>query len=508
MTAVARERVLVVDDEPQVLIALEDLLSERFIVLKTGTAQQALRILEQERDVAVVITDQRMPRMNGDEFLARLGSSSDALRILLTGYANLSAVVNAVNEGRIFAYVTKPWDPDDLLLRVDKAAEHFRLARELAHERELLRERTGILNAVLDSVGDGVVVSDSQGDFLLFNRQAERLLGTSPGQTSLATWTETCGVYLPDASTRIPAELDPFVRGMSERTELEVLIRNGATSDAIVTVTTTPFRREGALAGSVALLHDATERRLLERQLVQAQKMEAIGELAGGVAHDFNNLLTVIHGCGEVIRNGLTTGDPKRDEVDQLLEAARRASTLTKQLLALGRRDLVKPKLLDLNAVLSNVEGMLRRAIGTGIDLAIERTPSLGRVRADEGQVEQVILNLVINARDAMPDGGTLTIETEDVRVEASPQRSIPPRAPGSFVMLAVSDTGSGMDKETQLRVFEPFFTTKGPLKGTGLGLSTVYGIVQRSGGYITVQSELGRGTRFEVFLPRDDGSI
>jgi two-component system, cell cycle sensor histidine kinase and response regulator CckA len=636
MQALAKERVLLVDDEPQVLVALEDLLGDRFCVIKTESAEDALRLMKREEDIAVVVTDQRMPRMTGDELLAQLDSSSSALRIMVTGYADLSAVVRAVNEGRIFAYVTKPWNAEDLCLKVDKAVEQFRLAKELAHERQLLhdlmnnspdgiyfkdralkfqrvnrafaalignrepdalvgrrfyevaafaanaeaveneeqrildegqpaldvvrgygtngstrwfsetkapiktarndviglvgisrdvtervasaealqkseeqiKEQSRILNSILDSMGEGVIVADRSGTFLLFNRQAEKTLGIGPRAVPPAAWSETYGLFLPDQKTPLSHENNPLVRAMAgEKTaETEIFIRNKIVGGATVAVNAAPLKNEqGALVGGVAVLRDVTQQRRLEQQLTQAQKMEAIGRLAGGVAHDFNNLLAVIQSYGDLIFHELPEDDPKREDLGQMLAASERAASLTRQLLAFSRLQIVQLKTLHLNEVVANVEKMLRRIIGEDIELTTTLSPSLGRLKADPGQIEQIILNLTVNARDAMPDGGSLTIETANVELGAQYAATHAGVTAGEFVMLSVTDTGTGMDAATQKRIFEPFFTTKELGKGTGLGLSTVYGIVHQSGGNLSVESEVGRGTSFRIYFPRVD---
>jgi PAS domain S-box-containing protein len=258
----------------------------------------------------------------------------------------------------------------------------------------------------------------------------------------------------------------------------------------------------GAPAYIEGIVEDVTERRMLEQQLRQSQKMEAVGRLAGGVAHDFNNLLTVIRGYTEILLSDLPDGDVQRGELEEIMKASERAGSLTRQLLAFSRQQVLAPKVLSLNTIVLNMHNLLRRLLGEDIDLQTVLDPQLGHVKADPSQIEQVIMNLAVNARDAMPMGGRLTIETANVELTENWGRDIISAKPGSYVMIAMTDSGAGMDEATRARVFEPFFTTKEQGKGTGLGLSTAYGIVKQSDGYISVYSEVGIGTAFKVYLP------
>lgn len=277
--------------------------------------------------------------------------------------------------------------------------------------------------------------------------------------------------------------------------------------------------RPGRLASAVRrAIHDSEERkkrqeaeealRRSEEQVRQIQKLEAIGQLAGGVAHDFNNLLTIINGRSQLMMAKFQPEDPFRKELELIYKTGARAANLTRQLLAFSRKQVLQPRILDLNAVVSDITKMLRRLIGEDIELSLVLQPGLGHVKADPGQVEQVIMNLSVNARDAMPNGGKLTIETSNVDLIKKNAEDPVEMTPGAYVMFSVMDNGVGMDAETQKRAFEPFFTTKGVGKGTGLGLSTVYGIVKQSGGHIGFDSEPGKGTDFKIYLPRVEAAL
>jgi len=279
-------------------------------------------------------------------------------------------------------------------------------------------------------------------------------------------------------------------------------VKSGGLIDVEITVQNISLNRQRL---QLATVRDITAKRHLEEQLRQSQKMEAVGMLAGGVAHDFNNLLTIITGYSQLLLNHTPASDPNRQPMEQILKAGERAAELTNQLLAFSRRQTPKPKVIDLNTVVSSLSVMLRRVIGEDVELSLTLEPGIGRVRADPGQIEQVLMNLVVNARDAMPAGGAIEVSTHQVTMGKPAADAQKPLRPGPYVVLEVSDTGVGMDDATAARLFEPFFTTKPEGKGVGLGLSTVLSIVTRAGGAVDVQSEPGRGAIVRVFLPRVD---
>jgi two-component system cell cycle sensor histidine kinase/response regulator CckA len=306
---------------------------------------------------------------------------------------------------------------------------------------------------------------------------------------------------------RAPAEAsDPradFAEGEGPRR----LWRNKKKDGSVVTVEATAhdFDFEGRRARLV-LANDVTERLRLEEQLRQSQKMEAIGRLAGGVAHDFNNVLSVILSYGEILLSEMKPGEPMREEIEEIRKAGKRAAGLTRQLLMFSRQQVLEPKVIDLNEVLASMDKMLQRILGADVEVVSSPAASLGHVKVDRSSIEQVIMNLVVNARDAMPTGGKLTMETKNVVLDEAQARDRVGAPPGPYVMFAVTDTGTGMDKATLARIFEPFFTTKEVGKGTGLGLSTVFGITRQGGGGVWAESEPGKGTTFRVYLPRVPG--
>jgi signal transduction histidine kinase/ActR/RegA family two-component response regulator len=288
-------------------------------------------------------------------------------------------------------------------------------------------------------------------------------------------------------------------------THLETVRRRKDGKDIDIALTVSPIEDgAGKIIGFSKIARDITEQKGLEAQLRQAQKMEGIGQLAGGIAHDFNNILTVINSYAAMVLSDLDFSNAfVRNGVEQIKEAGYRAAVLTRQLLMFSRQEVLDPKVMDLNEVVTNISKLLRRLIGEDITLVLCLHPELGQVKIDPGQIEQVIMNLAVNARDAMPGGGQLTIETENVELDDAYTRTHASVTPGPYTVLAMSDTGCGMDAKTQAHMFEPFFTTKESGKGTGLGLATVYGIVKQSAGNIWVYSELGKGTSFKIYFPQ-----
>jgi PAS domain S-box-containing protein len=382
--------------------------------------------------------------------------------------------------------------------------------RDVTDERRkeaALRDSEQRFRAIFDGATDGIVTADpSTGQLLSCNAAFAAMTGYTVEEIRTLHFKD---MHEPEDRPAVGAAFEAMAMGQIRTTDgTPVRRRDGSVFPADISAIRLTLPDRTFLA---AFFRDVTERRkaeadlrALQDQLSQSQRMEGIGRLAGGVAHDFNNILSIILSCAGFALEGLKEGDPVREDVLEIEKGAKRAAALTRQLLAFSRRQVLQPVAMDLNQSLGGMEKMLRRIIGEDIDLVRSLAPDLGIVKADPGQIEQVVLNLAVNARDAMPDGGKLTIETANVDLDEEYASRHLGTKPGPHVMMAITDSGVGMDERTLSRIFEPFFTTKGPGAGTGLGLSTVYGIVKQSGGSIYVYSEVGQGTTFKIYLPRE----
>ncbi|MDR3457706.1 MAG: PAS domain S-box protein [Verrucomicrobiae bacterium] len=354
--------------------------------------------------------------------------------------------------------------------------------------------------SLIDNARDAIFTLAIDGSFTSLNPAVETIT-----RSSRAEW-----VGKPFTPMLHPDDV-PLARALFHRVLTGELVpvhelrgHPGLARPALMEITLTAQKDErGKIIGVLGIGRDMTDRKRLEARLIQSQKMETVGKLAGGIAHEFNSILTAIIGQGELLLGDLPAGSPLNENVTEILKAANRAATLTRQLLAYGRKQILSPEILDLNSVLAGLEGALRHLAGRHADLRLIPAPGLAAVKADAGQMEQVLMNLVINACDAMPNGGKLLLETANVSFDADSVGRYPELKPGGYVMLAVTDTGTGMSAEVKARAFEPFFSTKGVGQGTGLGLSTCYGIIKQSGGHIGVYSEPGRGTTFKIYLPQ-----
>ncbi len=365
---------------------------------------------------------------------------------------------------------------------------------------EALIESEDSYRELVENLQDGIAVVDLNEKLTFANTAAERVFGTAEGGLlgcCLDEFTSKAGYE----AVRIQSSRR--IKGSRDTYELEIIRASGEKRH--ISVSASPkYNRQGAFIGTLGIFRDITEFKSLEQQFFQAQKMEAIGRLAGGIAHDFNNLLTAIVGSAEAGLYGVDADSPVHAHLTVVVDTAMRAAQLTRQLLAFSREQVIDPKLIRLDDSLLNMTKMLQRIIGDEIILKFIRNPRLGLAFVDPTQIEQIVVNLAVNAKDAMPSGGSLTIETANVQLDDSYASSHPESTPGSYVMLSATDSGHGMSDELMQKIFEPFFTTKDKSKGTGLGLSTVYGIVKQNGGHLDVESTAGKGTTFRIYFPRE----
>jgi PAS domain S-box-containing protein len=388
-----------------------------------------------------------------------------------------------------------------------RIAEELRRAQEELHQRtaEQLGEYRTRLASIVDTSEDAIIGKDLNGIITSWNKGAERIYGYTPEEIV----GKHISVLAPDdRPDEIPGILEKIARGEGiEHYESARLTKDGRQLD--VSISVSPLRdAKGDIVGASAIVRDITAQKRAEGQLHQSQKMEAIGRLAGGVAHDFNNILGIVNACAEFLRDRMDPADEAAHYVDNIKQAVERGSALTRQLLTFSRSSAIQPRILDLNERLKDVSKLLRPLMGDDVEILIVSKSPAAVIDADPGQLDQIVVNLAVNARDAMPRGGKFILETRSEKFDEAFAEQHQNMAAGKYVVLAVSDTGSGMDGATVSRIFEPFFTTKELGKGTGLGLSTVYGIVKQSAGHILVYSEPGHGTTFKIYLPSADHKI
>ncbi|WP_215761794.1 response regulator [Acetobacter sp. P1H12_c] len=512
-----RPVVLIVDDEPEILIALTDLLEDAYDVLSASSGEQGLALLKQRSDVAVIVSDQRMPGMTGDVFLARARLLSSAGAILLTGYADITAVEAALNQGQISFFAYKPWDDETLLSMVGQAASRYRLEKELQCEQLLLR-------GLLDNLPFGLAFKEETGRFIRLNRQMADRFGRSIEACVGQTEEELVDATRLDSLKEAQRVLDSSGRdqqilqlaGPDGQARWHDLTRVRLDGEPGVTVS-------GGAAGlknySILIDRDVTDLLAMEQRLRQAEKMQAIGTLAGGIAHDFNNLLTAILGSLELV---MDLEPPKEPGVARLfhnaLEAARRGGALTQKLLDFSRPRHLACQQVDLRKLMASLQSFMSQGkvpdeiqavlgpeggysssrIST-VQFELPDAP-LPVVWTDATQLELAVFNLCVNALDAQPEGGATTVS---VRQAARPLGLVSNTHNGeAWVVVQVMDRGVGMTEEMQARIFDPFFTTKGIGQGTGLGLSMIYGFINHCGGEVRVESVPGGGTSIELWLP------
>ncbi|WP_238182670.1 response regulator [Methylobacterium trifolii] len=480
-----RGTILAVDDEPDILVALEDLFEDQYRVLTTTRPAEALEILRADRDIAVILSDQRMPGMTGDALLAEVRSFHEAQAILLTGYADITAVIAALNRGGIIGYVTKPWDPALLRGTVRNALERHSLGRDLATERALLL-------GLLDHSQDAISFKDANARFVRLNARKAALLG------------QDVAACIGHRESEFPGE-----RAVASALADKAAIRAGVVGDSLTAegpvgaerwthVIRVPIRDgNGAVAHLATIERDVSEQKSLEARLRQSDKMQALGTLAGGIAHDFNNLLTAILGSLELAVPRVQDQPRVQRLIENARGAAERGASLTKRLLSFSRTHDLQARATDVNGLLDGMSDLFGSSLGGLVTVRLALAAGLSPAQVDPDQLELAILNLCINARDAMPEGGTITISTAILRIEDDPDAEA-----GDYVAVTVADAGAGIPPEILRRVCEPFFTTKAVGQGTGLGLAMVFGLVQQSKGRLRIESEVGRGTRVELALP------
>ena len=542
MTRGTPEKILIAADEPDTHELLCRWLSgEGYECELAADVPRASAALKSGRH-ALLVSDLGRPGTSELEFFLRAGDKlGDVAVIVIVALEDRQTAIRFLELGA-YGYLIKPFEQSELLINVVNALQHRRANKELRalsdslerrvaeRTKELEDSRTTALSMIqaaeattkkaelteeglreseakcrtfFEQCKDAVFVSTVDGELLEFNQAMLDQFGYGEDEMREVNAHE---LYVcPADRPRFHQTIEK--KGSFKNCPVRLRRKDGTEIDCLLTATGR-MGPSGQLRGYQGIIHDLGERKLLEEQLRQSQKLEVVGQLAGGVAHDFNNMLTGITGYTELVLGTFPTEAPVADDLRKVLEFSHRAAGLTQQLLAFSRRQPLEPEVLNLNALVANTVELLQRLIGENIATEVLTAPDLGNVKVDPGQIEQVLLNLAVNARDAMPEGGKLTIETANAILDKNHCARHPGTTPGRYVTLVCSDTGCGMDETTQRQIFDPFFTTKKRGEGTGLGLATVYGIIKQHGGNIWVHSEEGTGSRFEIYLPRADEEV
>jgi len=475
-------------------------------VFKTYPAKKTLTAYVVKHDKALLVTNEDIKRLEETGEVDRVGSPSKiwlGVPLKVDREITGALVVQSYTDERAY-------DETDLEI-LKFVSNQIGISIERKRAQEALKASEERYRTLIENQQEGIAVVDPQERFLFANPAAHDIFGVPAGSLagqSLKQFVDQKNMAILKTQTQLRQS------GKKNTYEVSILRPDGEKRILLVTAMPRLDRNKGTIS-TFGVFHDITERKRAEQalreseeQLRQSQKMEAVGRLAGGIAHDLNNLLTGVTGYGDLLAAKISEDSPLKRYVCEVQNAAQRAAALIGQLLAFSRKQILQPKVIRLNEKVRGMKDMLQRIMGEDVELIISLDPDLGKIMADPGQIEQVIMNLAVNARDAMPRGGKLTIETANVTLDEDDTRTHPQARPGLYILLSVSDTGVGMDRETQRRIFEPFFTTKEVGKGTGLGLSTIYGIVKQSGGIIRLSSKPGKGTAFKIFLPRTDEDV
>ncbi|WP_091737329.1 response regulator [Phenylobacterium immobile] len=479
-----RAHLLLVDDEPDILVALTDLLEDTYEISTFTSPPEALAFLAAGAAIDVIVSDQRMPQMTGDVFLAQARTLTDADAILLTGYADLSAVTAALNQGGIVGYAAKPWEPKGLTAMIASAVERRTLRAALAREQALLR-------GLMESLPAAVAFKDADGRFVQLNDAKAQAMGVVREMA--------LGLREQQVTGAAPGEAETIA--LSEGRTVQVVVETEGPAPRWTQFTAVPIGPTATPTHVAIVEHDITEQRLAEQQLRQSDKLRALGTLAGGVAHDFNNLLTAILGGLELAARKLHDEEAVRRYLDNATLAAQKGAALTQRLLGFSRQTDSRPSVVRIGELMDGAQDLVVRTLGASVATDWRIDDDLWPTAIEADQLELALLNLAINARDAMPGGGVITLTARNLTlIDPQPPLDV---TPGDYVVLSVGDTGEGMTPEVMARVLEPFFTTKPVGKGTGLGLPMVYGFAQRSGGALTIDSEPGAGSTISLYLPR-----